>query len=109
MFPKLLVNVLNVKKHIYKFNGKVHKNYNGDSDNWYILEVAVEYCKHLHSLHDDLPFLPKRMKIKICNKLICNLYDKNNYVIQIRTLKQALNHDLIFKKVLKAIQFNQKT
>ena len=39
------------------------------------------------------------MKINKCNKLLCNLYDKNNYVVHISSLKQALNHGLIFKKV----------
>ena len=48
------------------------------------------------------------MKIKKWNKLVCNLYDKNNYVIHIRDLQQALNHGSIFKKVHKVIQFNQK-
>ena len=48
------------------------------------------------------------MKIKKCNKILWNLYDKINYVAHIRTLKQALNHELIFKKVHKVIQFSQK-
>ena len=60
------------------------------------------------TLHSDLPFLPGRMKANKCNKLVCNLYDKNNYVVHIRSLKQALNHGLIFKKVHRVIQFNQK-
>ena len=60
------------------------------------------------TLHSDLPFLPGRMKTNKCNKLVCNLYDKNNYVVHIRSLKQALNHGLIFKKVHRVIQFNQK-
>ena len=47
------------------------------------------------------------MKINKCNKLVCNLYDKNN-VFHIRNLKQALNHGLILKKVHKVIQFNQE-
>ena len=48
------------------------------------------------------------MKNKKCNKLVCNLYDKNNYVTHIRTLKQALSYGLVFKKVHKVVQFNQK-
>ena len=48
------------------------------------------------------------MKINKCNKLVCNLYNKNNYVVHIRSLKQALNHGLILKKVRKVIQFNQE-
>ena len=48
------------------------------------------------------------MKINKCNKLVCNLYDKNNYVVHIRSLKQTLNHGLILKKDHRVIQFNQK-
>ena len=35
-------------------------------------------------------------------------YDKNNYLAHIRSLKQALNHGLLFKKVNRVIQFNQE-
>ena len=38
----------------------------------------------LHDMHSDLPFLPKRMKIYKCKKLVCNLLDKNKYVIHIK-------------------------
>ena len=36
------------------------------------------------------------------------MQDKENYVVHIRALKQALNHGLILKKVNKVIQLNQK-
>ena len=52
------------------------KNYDKDNDKGYILEVDVEYPKNLHDLHNDLPFLPERMKIDKCNKVVCNLYHK---------------------------------
>ena len=58
-------------------------------------------------MHSDLPFLPERNKINKCNKLVWNLYDKKNYVVHIRSLKQALDHGLILKKVHRVIQFNQ--
>ena len=48
------------------------------------------------------------MKIGKCRKLVCNLYDKKNYVVHIRSLKQALNHGLILKKVHRVIQFYQE-
>ena len=48
------------------------------------------------------------MKIDKCKKLVCNLYDKEIYVVHIRSLKQALNHGLISKKVHRVIQFNQE-
>ena len=52
------------------------KNYDENSDKGYILEVNVEYPKNLHDLHSDLPFLPERMKIDKCKKLVSNLHDK---------------------------------
>ena len=48
------------------------------------------------------------MKINKYNKLLCNLYDKKSYVVQIRSLKQALNHGVILQKVHRVIQFNQE-
>ena len=48
------------------------------------------------------------MKINKCSKLACNLYDINNNVVHIRTLKQSLNHRIILKKVHKVFQFNQE-
>ena len=59
-------------------------------------------------MHSDLPFLSERIKINKCSKLVCNLYDKNNYVVHIRSLKQALDRGLILKKVHRVILFNQE-
>ena len=59
-------------------------------------------------MHRDLPFLSERMKINKYSKLTRTLYDKENYFIHIRTLKQALNHGLIFKKVHRVIEFGQE-
>ena len=53
--------------------------------------------------HSDLPFLPDRMKINKCDKLVCNLKDKENYYVHITALKQALNHGLKLIKVHSAI------
>ena len=97
-----------MEKNILKFNEDFIKDYDKDSDKGYIYEVDVEYPKNLHDLHSDLPFLPERMKINKCNKLICNLYDKNNYIVYIRSLKHALNHGITIKKVHRVIQFNQE-
>ena len=94
-------------KGLSKIDEDFIKNYDKDSDKGYILEVDVKYPKNLHELHSDLPFLPERMKIDKCKKLECNLYDKKSYVVHIRSLKQALNHGLILKKVHRVIQFNQ--
>ena len=53
-------------------------------------------------------FLAVRKKIEKCKKLVCNIHEKENYVVQIRALTQALNHGLILKKVHKVIKFNQE-
>ena len=70
--------------------------------------MDVEYPKNLHDLNSDLPFLSERMKIDKFSKFVCKLYDKNNCVIHIRSLKQALNHGLILRKVHRAVQLIKK-
>ena len=60
--------------------------------------MDIKYPKRLHELHSDLPFLPERMKINKCKKLVCNLSKKKKYVTHINSLKQALNHGLKLKK-----------
>ena len=72
-----------------------------------ILEVDVQYLEKLHKLHNDLPFLPERMKIKKVEKLVPNLHDKTEYVTHMRYLKEALNHILVLRKVHRVIKFNQ--
>ena len=91
------------------FNKTFTKNYHQNSDTGCILEVDIECPKELFNKHKDLSFLPERMKINKCSKLVCTFYDKENYVIHIRALKQALNHGLVLKKVHRAIKFYQET
>ena len=52
-------------------------------------------------------FCHRRMTIEKVEKLVDNLHDKTEYVINIRNLKQALNNGLVFKKVYRVIKFNQ--
>ena len=54
------------------------------------------------------PFLPERMKLEKVKKVVANLHDKTEYVIQIRKLKQALNHGLNLKKIYRVVKFNQE-
>ena len=89
-------------------NKEFIKSYNENDKKGYILEVDVKYPKKLHDLHSDLPFLPERIEINKCKKLVCNLYDKNKYVVHINSLKQALNHGLKLKKIYRIIEFNQE-
>ena len=108
MSQKLPVNNFKCVEYISRINAEFIKNYNENSNKGYILEVDVKYPKKLHDLHSDLPFLPKRMKIDKCKKLVCNLHDKKKYVVHIKSLKQALNHGLKLKRVHRIIEFNQK-
>ena len=39
------------------------KNYNEESDEEYFLEFDVQYTEKQHKLHNDLPFLPERIRI----------------------------------------------
>ena len=52
--------------------------------------------------------MSERLKVEKVERLVTNLYDKNEFVIHMRSLKQALNHGLILEKVNKIIKFNQK-
>ena len=52
------------------------KRYNEGSDKGYFAEVKVQYLEKLHELHNDLLFLPERMKIEKFEQLVANLHDK---------------------------------
>ena len=108
MSQKLPVNDFKWIEDTSKINDEFIKNYDENNDKGYILEVDVKYPKRLHKLHSDLPFLPKRMKIDKCKKLVCNLLNKKKYVVHINSLKQALNHGLKLKKIHRVIEFNKK-
>ena len=84
MSQKLPVNAFKWNKNVFKFDEGFIKNYDENSNKGYILEVDVEYPKNLFNIHGDLPFLAERKKIKKCNKLVCNIHDKENYVVHIK-------------------------
>ena len=84
------------------------KNYDENSDKGYILEVDVKYPEKIRMLHSDVAFLPERMKINKCTKFTCTIQNKENYVIHIRALKQAINHGLKLTMVHRIIQFDQE-
>ena len=108
MSQKLPVNNFKWVEDTSRINEEFIKNYYEISNKGYILEVDAKYPKKLHDSHSDLPFLPRRMKIDKCKKLVCNLQNKKKYVVHIKSLKQALNHGLKFKNIYRIIEFNQK-
>ena len=64
MSQKLPINNFELIEDISEFDESFIKNYNEESDEGYFLEGDVQYPESLHSLHNDLPFLPEKMKIK---------------------------------------------
>ena len=108
MLQKLPVNKLEWIEGTSQFNEGFIKSYNEESDEGYFLKVHVQYLEEFHELHNHLAFFLERMKIEKVEELVTNLHDKTEYVIHIRNLKQALNHELILKKVHRVIKFNQK-
>ena len=79
MLQKLPINKFEWIEETSQFHEDFMKNYNEEGDEGYFLDVDVEYPGKLHELHNDLPFLPERNKIKKVEKLDTNLYDKNKY------------------------------
>ena len=59
---KLPVNNFEWIKDISQFNEDFIKNYSEESDKGCFLEVDVQYLEKLQNLHNDLLFLPERMK-----------------------------------------------
>ena len=63
------------------FTDDLIKNYNENSDKGYLFHVDITYPQEIRELHADLPFLPDKIQVNKVNKLVANVYDKNNYVI----------------------------
>ena len=87
MSQKLSVNGFEWVEDISEFDESFTKSYNAENDERYSLEVDVKYPEKLHNLHNDLPFLPERMKILKIETVVANLHDKTEYLIHMRNLK----------------------
>ena len=64
MSQKLPVNNLEWIKDTSHVSEDFIKNYKEESDEGYFLKVDIEYLQKLHKVHNDLLFLPERMKTK---------------------------------------------
>ena len=91
MSQKFPVNGFKWVKNLSKFNEILIRNYDENSDKGYFLEVDVDYPKKLFDLHKDLPFLPERKKVNKVEKLLCNIEDKEKYVMHIKVLKSWIS------------------
>ena len=86
-----------------------------ENENWFefsnqewrgcILEVDLEYPKGLHDLHNDYPLAPERLMANRVEKLIPNLGDKKNYVLNYPNLKQYFDMGLKLTKIHRGISF----
>ena len=111
-------------KEINKINlGK----YKADGKKGPVPEVYLEYPQELHSLHNDYPVAPEKIKVssgmpseyckKIAekykisigqvNKLIPTLRDKEEYVLHYRNPQLYLDLGLKIKKVHRVLEFDQ--
>ena len=72
MQQKVPVNIFEWIKDTSQFNEDFIKAYIEESDKRYFFEVDVQYPEKLHDLHNDLSFLPKRMKSEKVKKLAAN-------------------------------------
>ena len=103
MCKKLPLNNYTWDTDIDKFTCDFIKNYDGNYDTGYLLEVDIGYAEILHELHRYLPFL-----LVTKDKLLTTLEDKKNYIVHISTLQQALKHDLSLQKVHSVISYRQE-
>ena len=83
---KVPVNSFKWKKKKCRFTQNFVQNYDNENNKGYILEVYVSYPKCLQKMHNDLMSLPKITKIDKCEKLVCNMKDKKNYLVHIKPL-----------------------
>ena len=104
MSQKLPLNKFEWMKDTCKFSENFIKIYDEECDEGYFVVVNIQYPKKWLQLHNDLSFLPERMKTEKVEKLVTNLHDKTENPIYIRNLKQVLNHGLILKKVQNLIK-----
>ena len=72
-----------------------------------ILEVDLEYSKHLHDLHNDYPLAPERLVLGKVEKLVPNLNDKIKYVIHYENLKLYESLGLKITKIHRGIKFEE--
>ena len=87
---KLLLKRFKKITDISKFDEGSIKSYNEESDTGCSLGVDAQYPEKLHDRYNDLYFWPERMKIEKVEELVVDLHDKGEYVIHIRSSKQAL-------------------
>ena len=92
-----------------------------------MLEVDLEYPKHLHKSHNDYPLAPEKLVVKEewlsehqtallenksminITKLVPNLTDKNKYVVHYKNLMLYLSLGMKLKRIYRVLEFEEKS
>ena len=72
-----------------------------------VLEVDLEYPRHLWNHHSDFPLAPEHLEINGVRKLVPNFYRKGKYVVHHEVLKDYLKHGLRISKIHRGISFEE--
>lgn len=112
------------KEEISKFD----INIDADNQKGYFVECDLEYPKHLHKYHSNLPLAPELLDVCFddlspfaqeaiqetqgtrCykdSKLMSTFRDKIGYVCHIKNLQLYLSLGLVLKNVTRILEFNQ--
>lgn len=98
-----------------------------NAEEGYILEVDLDYSRHLHDSHNDYPLAPDKMKVTedklspyavkllgelklkgtATEKLIPNLQPKDKYVVHCRNLKLYISLGMTLTKIHRVMAFEQ--
>ena len=91
-----------------------------------MLEVDLEYPKHLHKSHNDYPLAPEKLAVKEewlseyqtellenksminITKLVPNLMDKNKYIVHYKNLMLYLSLGMKLKRIHRVLEFDEK-
>ena len=108
---------------------KLIEQYANNPERGAIVKCDLHYPTELHDSHNDYPLAPERKLVTqdmlspyaqkmqqqlkigrdVSEKLVPNLQDKTDYVVDIRNLKFYRDHGLQITKVSKVISFRQST
>jgi hypothetical protein len=73
-----------------------------------LLEVDLEYPKHLFTLHNDYPLAPHKLEVSKGQVKLCQTFlDKNNYVVHYKNLIYYLQKGMRLKKIHRAFTFKE--
>ena len=82
--------------------------YDEDSNIGYFLEVEVESPERVGKLHNNMSFSQKKWSLQKTDKLVCNLNNKDSYVVHLKTFKEVVDYELKLEKVHRATELNQQ-